>query len=433
VNYQEALEYLHSLGKFGIQPGLTRINALLQEMGNPERKFRSVHVAGTNGKGSTAAMIASILSISGIRTGLYTSPHLMEYTERISVNGVRIDQEELAEALAQTSNAALRLVSSGGEQPTEFEILTAAAFYHFAVKNIEMVVVETGLGGLLDSTNVITPEVSVITNVALDHQDRCGETVEEIAVHKAGIIKQGIPVVSAARTEALPVIIDEASKKDSRVYLLGRDFQVNLNDSSLQRQVFRFQSSFETFESLEINLLGLHQIENASLAIMTALLLREKNQNISALTIADGLKSASWPCRLEFFAGNPSVIIDGAHNPDGAKALRKSLDLLFAGKNLVFIFGVLGDKAWQEIIANLINPTDKVVVVRPQSNRAADPEIIAKEIKKTCAFVEVASTYEHGVARAKQIAGPNGLVCVAGSLYMVGHVREMIRSKEDYD
>ena len=269
MKYTEALAYLESLGTFGIQLGLARIEALLDRLDHPERRFRSVHVTGTNGKGSTTAMIAAVLTEAGIRTGMYTSPHLVDYPERMRINGIDITREAFAGVLEQTRAAAEAMIAAGQESPTEFEVLTAAAFLWFAQEQAELVVVEVGLGGLLDSTNVIVPEVSVITNVTLDHMDRCGDTVEAIAHQKAGIIKQGVPVVTGAEGAALAVIEAAAQQAGSFCEVLGRDFVVTDSGYKNGRQNFRFTYGQTAPEMYSLGMLGRHQAYNAALAVRT--------------------------------------------------------------------------------------------------------------------------------------------------------------------
>ena len=226
MTYEQALSYLASVAKFGIQPGLHRIEKLLALMGNPERQYRTIHVTGTNGKGSTTAFIAAILNAAGIRTGMFTSPHLVDYTERIVISGNMISEHDFAAAIQYTSQYVEIMTADGYDHPTEFEILTAAAFYHFAVTQVEYAVIEVGMGGLLDSTNVIRPQAAVITNVAVEHTDRCGATVAEIAAHKAGIIKPDMPVITAAKGEALNIIYSQADNLHAPLFSIDRDFFV---------------------------------------------------------------------------------------------------------------------------------------------------------------------------------------------------------------
>lgn len=426
MTYEQALAYFESLGKFGIQLGLVRIEALLERLGHPERRFRSVHVTGTNGKGSTTAMIASILNEAGIRTGMYTSPHLIDYPERLQLCGEDISRQAFADVIDWTKAAADAMIADGLESPTEFEVLTAAAFLWFAQEQAEIMVVEVGLGGLLDSTNVILPDLAVITNVTLEHTDRCGNTVEEIARHKAGIIKPGVPVVTGAAGEALAVIEATASQYGSACEVLGREFTVINSRLERERQIFELRAGQELPQAFSIRLLGRHQTANAALAIRACQLLAQGDERLTPAVIRDGLAKAVWPGRFEIFPGAPLLILDGAHNPDGIRTLRQTLDEVFPGRAIVFLFGVLADKNHAEMARILFRRNDRAVVVRPHSDRAAAAEDIAREIIDAVAAVKTGATIGEGLELAKEWAGPGGIVCAAGSLYMIGEVRRII-------
>ncbi|MCE5285392.1 MAG: bifunctional folylpolyglutamate synthase/dihydrofolate synthase [Pelosinus sp.] len=422
MTYKEALDYLAGLGKFGSQLGLTRIEYLLGLMQHPERRYKTIHVTGTNGKGSTTAMLAGILTESGIKTGMFTSPHLVHYTERMVVNGKQISQTEFAKAIEYTSRFVAQMVQEGYEHPTEFEVLTAAAFYYFAKAKVEYAVIEVGLGGLLDSTNVIVPEVSVITNVTFEHADRCGGTLEGVARHKAGIIKEGVPVVTAAKGEALEIIRRTAQKKAAALLVADEDFVVDHNESNLEGQKFTLSQKDGQAKAYQVKLLGWHQAANAALAIMTAKMLKHKQ--ITAKSIQNGLRSVSWPGRFEILKTKPLMVIDGAHNPAGAKVLRENLDVFFPKQQRTFLLGILQDKDITGIIKTLIRPKDQVVVAAPLSDRAGQPETVAAGIMAS--HVEIAPSIEEGLRRAQELAGEEGLVCAAGSLYLIGTVCQML-------
>jgi dihydrofolate synthase/folylpolyglutamate synthase len=422
MTYEQALDYLATLGKFGINLGLARIEKLLDLMGRPERCFKTVHVTGTNGKGSTTAMLAAVLGASGIRAGMYTSPHLTDYTERFVVAGEPIGRDALAAAIAHTRGFVDAMVAEGWEHPTEFEVLTAAAFHHFAAVGVEYAVIEVGLGGLLDSTNVIIPEVSVITNVTLEHTDRCGGTVAEIAAHKAGIIKPGVPAVTAATGEALAVIERQAAAKGAPLAALGRDFSAVAAGLDGWRQQVAFASSRHgELGRFAVALLGRHQAENAAAAIMAALVLADGDGRVTLAAIRDGLAAVRWPGRFEVVPGRPTVVIDGAHNPAGAAVLRATLDEVFPGRAVVFVLGILADKDIAGITATLVRAADDVVAVKPLSERAAEPAAVLAGV--AAGRSAAAATVAEAVDRARDMAGPDGVVCVAGSLYLVGPAR----------
>ncbi|MEN6566562.1 MAG: folylpolyglutamate synthase/dihydrofolate synthase family protein [Veillonellales bacterium] len=425
MTYEQSLEYLAGLSKFGIQLGLSRIEKLLEFMHHPERRFKTVHVTGTNGKGSTTAMLRGILTASGIKTGMYTSPHLVDYTERMSIDGESVSRQVFGETIGYTSRFVNQMAAEGWEHPTEFEVLTAAAFYYFAAAGVEYAVIEVGLGGLLDSTNVILPEAAVITNVTLEHTDRCGSTIEEIARHKAGIIKPGVPVITAARGAALKVIDCTAREKDAALYVLGRDFYGQFEGSADYRQKITIQTGrFGFLGAFSLNLLGRHQMENCAVAIMTAMLLAGKDSRIDVAAIREGLARVRWPGRFEIVSRQPLIVVDGAHNPDGARTLRESLDEFFPQRQVTFLLGILQDKDIAGIVGILIRPQDQAVVVAPLSERAGDPAKVAEKI--VARHVETASSIAAGIKRVKALSGEQGLICMAGSLYLIGTARQLI-------
>ena len=426
MNYQETLLYLDSLGKFGIKLGMERIEGLLRELGNPEQKIKTVHVTGTNGKGSVSSMIANILRAANLKVGKFTSPHLVKYNERIVTGGADISDESFAALLTIVKRAADSIVVKGVcEQPTQFEILTAAAFLHFALENVDYAVIEVGMGGLWDSTNVITPVVSVITNVSLDHTDRCGATVERIAMQKAGIIKENVPVVTAAEgDDALGPIKAVAMFKQAKLYIYGRAFWGTEVESSMDEQTFTLHAGEYYSSDYTIKLPGEHQIANTSVAVVAAKLISKQDERINELALHLGVSNTVWPGRLERISQGPDVILDGAHNPAGAAALRKALDKYYADQKRIFVFGMMGDKDMTNVIKTLIRPLDMVYAVRADSgDRAAAAEELAGLIGPQALAVDsVAAAYEAAVNEA----GEDGVVCVCGSLYLGGSFKEML-------
>ncbi len=423
MNYQESLAYLDSLGKFGIRLGMERIEALLEELGRPERGLRLVHVAGTNGKGSVASIIASILSAAGLKTGKFTSPHLVRYNERIALDGRDVSDEELAQVLTRVREAAAALLAAGrGEQPTQFEVLTAAAFLYFAQQGVDYGVIEVGLGGLWDSTNVITPLVSVITNIQHDHMDRCGSSLAAIAGQKAGIIKEGVPLVTAAEgEEALEVILAAAASRHAPCYLYGRDFWGEEEASSMAGQRFTLHVGPAWAASYRLTLPGEHQVVNASVALMAARLLAAQDRRITEDALQAGTAAARWPGRLELVARHPDVILDGAHNLEGAQALRRALDKYYPAAQRSFVLGMMGDKDMAGVLGALLRPADRVYTVRAdQGSRAAEAQVLAELAGAGAVAVD---SLEQAYAQALAACGPEGVVCVCGSLYLVGNFK----------
>ena len=426
MNYVESLGYLDSLGKFGIQLGMERIEGLLRELGNPEQKIKTIHVTGTNGKGSVTSMITNILLAANLKVGKFTSPHLVKYNERICLNGKDISDDDFAMAISAVRVAAESVVKKGVcQQPTQFEILTAAAFLYFYLQKVDYAVIEVGMGGLWDSTNVITPVVSVITNVALDHTDRCGATVERIAMQKAGIIKEKVPVVTAAESnEALGPIISFAMFKEAPVYLYGKAFWGTEVESSMAGQKFTLHAGNTYASDYEIKLPGEHQIKNTSLAIVAAKLVSKQDDRINELALHIGVANTLWPGRLERIHVNPDIILDGAHNPNGAEALRKALDKYYPGKKVTFVFGMMGDKDMTGVIKTLIRADDVVYTVRAdQGARAAEAKGLAQLVgPNAIPMASLAEAYSTALASVKE----DDVLCVCGSLYLVGEFKKML-------
>ena len=391
MNYNESLAYLDSLGKFGIKLGMERIEALLKELDNPQDKFKSVHVTGTNGKGSVSSMIANILLAGNLKTGKFISPHLVKYNERISINNNDITDEAFALVISAVKQAADSIVAKGVcEQPTQFEVLTAAAFLHFALEKVDYAVIEVGLGGLWDSTNVITPVVSVITNVALDHCDKLGTTIERIAMQKAGIIKEKVPVVTAAAgDDAIGPIRAVSMFKQAPVYIYGRAFWGEEKESTMNGQTFTLHAGDVYSSDYTIKLAGEHQIANASVAIVAAKLVSKQDDRINELALHIGVANTFWPGRLERIGEKPDVILDGAHNPNGAEALH-----------------------------TIVRPMDLVYTVPADGGeRAAKPQELANIIGANAA--QRSDVYE-AYLEAVNEAGSGGVVVICGSLYLVG-------------
>ena len=419
MNYKESISYLESLGQFGIRLGMERIKQLLFVLGHPENQIKTIHVAGTNGKGSVTTMISTILLEAGCRVGKFTSPHLVKYNERIQINEQDITDEEFAKVLTTVREFTDDLVRKGAcEQPTQFEILTAAAFHYFALNRVDYAVVEVGLGGLWDSTNLIKPLVSVITNIALDHTKVLGNTIEEIALQKAGIIKEQVPVVTGAEGDALGPIRVMSAVKQAPLYEYGISFRGQELSSSMDGQRFRLMAGTNYASEYEIRLPGGHQIRNAALAIVAAKIVSKQDPRITEEHLHLGAAHTKWPGRLEKIAESPDVILDGAHNPNGAEALRNALDKYYPEQKRAFVFGMMGDKSVDEVIKILFRPSDTVFTVRADDGpRAAEAADLAVRVGEHATPVDdVGQAYR----LACEAAGAAGIVCVCGSLYLVG-------------
>jgi dihydrofolate synthase/folylpolyglutamate synthase len=431
MNYQEALEYLlkfadyERLPRSGIVWDLKRIERLLARLDNPHLYARSVHVAGTKGKGSTSAMIASILKQAGYKTGLYTSPHLLSFTERIQVNGKPIAEDDwakLTEIIKPHVEAENRIGDLG--ELTTFEIMTAMAFLYFRQVKAEYQVIEVGLGGRLDATNVVKPQVCVITSVSYDHMDVLGDALTKIAGEKAGIIKPGVVVVSAPQfPEAMEAIERVCRENNVRLVKVGRDVTWELRNFDNEGQSFRIKGLKEEYD-LRMPLLGEHQVENAANAVTTAELLREKCAKIPYEAIADGLAKVSWPGRLQILGKEPWVIVDGAHNAYSMQRLGEALKVYFKYDKAKLILGFGGDKDIAGMAAEAVKMTGDIILVASRHPRAVKAEALTAEFQKHGVTPRVADTVKDAIKLALDEAGPNDLICAAGSIFVIAEVME---------
>lgn len=428
MNLQQAVSWIHSLYRFGSNPGLERIEAVLERLGNPHRDLRCVHIAGTNGKGSTAAMLASILEAEGFSVGLYTSPYLEAFTNRMAINGRDIGETELVKLVAEVRPVVEQVKQTELGPPTEFEVVTALAFTYYQRAKPDWVVVEVGLGGRLDATNVITPAVGVITNIGLEHTQVLGDTIEKIAFEKAGIIKGGVPVVTAAeKPEAVAVIAEIAAAKGSPLWSVDKDVTYTSGPATLDGQVLDYRSPYHTLNGLKTMLPGRHQARNAATAVAARELMAGLPFNAAA--VREGLEKTRWPGRLEIFSRRPLVLVDGAHNTDGILALRLALEEMLSGRKLRLILGILRDKAIDDILA-LIAPlaTAELIITSPQIARAADPrEVAALAARHAAVPVTVISDVPGAVKKTLGRLSPDEALCVSGSLYTITEAREALK------
>jgi dihydrofolate synthase / folylpolyglutamate synthase len=447
MNYDETIQYLYNLQKHGIKFGLQNINRLLSALNNPHKSFLSVHVGGTNGKGSTSAIIASILQSAGLTVGLFTSPHLISFTERIRINGEEIIENDVISLAAE-----IRDIVSGFDEfsPTFFEVVTAIAMLYFKRKEIDIAVMEVGMGGRLDATNIIMPEVSVITNIGYDHKEFLGDTLRAIAREKAGIIKEDVPVViSYQDREVLDVIKMTADEKHAGLYLYGRDFSSMLKSEDISGLCFDYRES-DTFaiHNLILPLRGEHQMQNASLAIKAVELINERRlkpaatHHSSLITnhcIREGLKNVRWPGRLEYIQEDPPILIDAAHNPAAAEALARSLKRHFLEtyKKIIIILGIMADKDIKGIMEPLLPLASEVILTAPSYSRAASPEHLA-DIAHSLGFsdLQIAPTVKDAIDVAIRksfnsslITHHSSLVLITGSFYTIGEAKEALGQK----
>lgn len=426
MNYQESLDYLEQLNVFGIRQGLDRIENLLHRLGDPQHKFKSIHVTGTNGKGSVSSMLARVLTESNIKTGLFISPHLVAYTERVQIDNCMISQQDFADCLSAIRVFVEAMIEEGEECPTQFEVITSLAFLYFAMNNVEYAVIEVGLGGLLDSTNVIEPELAIITNVTLEHEQFCGGDLEGVARHKAGIIKESSSVVTAATGMPLEIIRQRAEECNADIFIMNEDFTARYEyfDGIFQHLEFSSELLGAQIE-YKLKNLGLHQIENSALVIMAMHILSNNDSRFSMKALLEGLASAKWPARFELFEFmQHRIIIDGAHNPAGVKMLQGSLELYFPNTKRVFILGILKDKDIDAMLHELIRSDDKVIVTQPLSDRKLDSQVLASKIQANT--VVISDDLSTAIDEALALAGADELICMTGSLYLTGELRHIL-------
>ncbi len=420
MNAEQAIAYIHSVCWKGSIPGLGRTQELLEKMGNPEKKLKFVHIAGTNGKGSTAAMTASILSKAGYRTGLYTSPYIYRFHERIQVDGVEISDEDLTEITEYVKP----LADSMAQSPTEFELVCCIAFEFFYRKKCEIVVLEVGMGGAWDATNVIeVPEVAVITNIGLDHTEYLGDTVEKIAETKSGIFKpHGHGVVYRSTPSVEAVYERVCAERD--VSLRKADFDgLVLKAHTLEGQVFDCGSR----KNLVLPLLGDHQLHNASVVLSIADTLIGEGWNISEQNIYDGIRDVRWPGRFDIVCRKPLFIIDGGHNPQCIEALVKNIRDYLAGKKVIALTGVLADKDYADMYKPVMPLIDRFVCITPPNPRKLEAEQLARYLRQAGAQAQASESILDGVKKAMELAGMDGVVLCFGSLYSIGGIRDALK------
>ena len=439
MNYEETLSYLYDLQRFGIKLDLSNTISLTNRLGNPHLKFPSIHIAGSNGKGSVAAMLQSILSAAGYRTGLYTSPHLVDYRERIRIGDELIEKNFILDFVDDLKEE----ISKDGY--TFFEVTTALAFSYFANKKVDIAVLETGMGGRLDSTNIVNPLISIITDISLEHTNHLGTTLAQIAFEKAGIIKNGVPTITSVEDQGVFQVIKNvcAQRKSSLSVALknsaespvhgepvqgepvhGEPVQgepvvggdVRIHRLSLDHTVF----DFGQYKNLKLNLGGRHQVTNACLAICAVEKLKGTGWKIESKAVRDALKDMRWRGRLQIFRKNPLTLLDVAHNPAGTKALVDALEEFFPDKKIIFVFGAMADKDYPSMLKEICRKAKFIVLTKPNYKRAADlellEEVVLKESKPYEIFPKVKQAYIFALKNAKT----EDVICITGSHFTVG-------------
>jgi dihydrofolate synthase / folylpolyglutamate synthase len=418
MTYQQILTYIYGLGRFGMKPGLEKITALLQALHNPQDAFKTVHVAGTNGKGSTSSFLASILAEGGHRVGLFTSPHLMNFTERIRVNNAEIAEGEVV-------STAERVISVAPAETTFFELVTAMACLYFAEQKVELAVMEAGMGGRLDATNALSGILSIITPVALDHCEYLGTTFAVIAGEKAGVIKAGRPVVvSPQERQALAVIKQRSLELECPLYGYGEAFTACWADAGLS-----YWGINSSLDGLRSGIAGRYQLTNAASALAAAELLDAMGFSLDKDAMRRGIEKAAWPGRMELLGTSPRILLDGAHNPAGGEALAEALADI-PRERLLVVAGVMGDKDADGILGPLLPLADELFAVTPSLPRALPSSALAEFCRCRGVTAHDAGDVATGLAAARNAAAPGDLVLVCGSLFTVGEARALLFAKK---
>lgn len=421
ASYNSCLKTLYSLRRYGIILGLDIIGNILKGVGNPQNNFNTIHVAGTNGKGSIASALSTILHKAGYKVGLYTSPHLVRFNERICIDNQPVSDEDVV-----ASYNAVKNVYYGSREPTFFEFNTAMAFYEFGRHNVEWAVIETGMGGRLDATNIITPALTIITNISLEHKLYLGSTISEITREKGGIIKKGVPVVTGVtQKNAILTLTSIAKSQAAPFYRFGDSFRIRRNKNT----TFNYFGIDHIWRHIQTGLIGKHQINNAALVLAACELLIKNHLNLTLKNIKDGLEQNRWPGRLEIVSSSPLILLDGAHNFIAARHLARYLSDNLSDRNITLIIGILDDKPYKAILKDLLPLCRKVILTRPKIDRALAPEKLYPVARKIISDIHVIPDVDKAIIHAIENASPKDVICIAGSLYVVGEAKELFERR----
>jgi dihydrofolate synthase/folylpolyglutamate synthase len=411
TSYQEGIGYLYNLQKYGIKFGLSKTSNLMEAFGNPHKGRKYIHIAGTNGKGSVATFVASILKQAGIKVGLYSSPHLVRFTERFRINDEQISREKAAGLIDELKGAIVP-----DSPPTFFEATTAMAFLYFARENTDVAIMEVGMGGRLDATNLITPLVSVITNISMEHQFFLGSRLLDIAGEKGGIIKEGVDLVTAAtQPSVISLFKSICREKRTPIWRVGKDISYRTT-----KYGFHYKGIKHRFNRLQLGLKGGFQARNAAVALAVVELLEKQGFRISAGDIREGFKKSAWPGRMQVVAEGPTILLDGAHNPAATRALAGSIRTGFEYRRLILIIGVMKDKEIGKVLQGIVPIADYVIYTRPVYSRAAAPEILMAEAAPLKKPGKVEPLLTKAIEKAVDMADPEDSIVICGSLFTVG-------------
>jgi folylpolyglutamate synthase/dihydrofolate synthase len=424
MNYSEALEYIDLIYGLGSDLGLKRVEVLMEKMGNPQENIKIIHVAGTNGKGSTCAMLSNILIEQGYKVGVYTSPHLKDYNERYTVNNVCISNDDFAKHMGIVKTSCDELVEEGIiTQPTIFEVITALAFNYFAHQKVDYLILEVGLGGRFDATNIIhKPVLSIITSISMDHMEFLGNTLSSIAFEKGGIIKENCPVVLYTQCDEVYEIVKTIAKERNAKLYFAKEQGTTVLSQNIAGTIFDIENEYISYSHVKLGLLGDYQINNAATVLLACKALRDSGVELSKKSILAGLEKVKWSGRMEIVETDPIVILDGAHNIDGIHLLAQSLEHYFKNKKLTLLIGILGDKEYEKMIEMLLPLASKIVLTEPNNSRKWDIDTLTETIANFKIETYREKDIEKAYSLAKSITAKEDVLCCAGSLYLIGEL-----------
>ncbi|MDD4503901.1 MAG: bifunctional folylpolyglutamate synthase/dihydrofolate synthase [Clostridiaceae bacterium] len=427
MNYNEIVNLIETSMKFGCRPGLERTAKLLDLLGNPHKKLRLIHVAGTNGKGSTTVMIANVLSSAGYSTGTYISPHLYKNTERMSIDGKEITEEDFVKYALKVLDTVKLMREKGLEEPTQFEMYTAMAFLYFEHKKVDFAVIEVGLGGRFDATNVMEPLLAVITSISYDHIEILGDSIKDIAYEKAGIIKEGSTVVMYPQLfPEAAAVIEEVSREKNALLIKVDASSVVLKDYSASGQIIDFKYLDYDIQDMKLNLIGDHQIKNTAVALTAIAELDKMGYVVGAEAVRKGIETVKWPCRLSIVSTEPLILIDGAHNEDGINSLYSALSKYFSSRKIIFVIGMLKDKDYGYAIRKLMPMAHYAIATEPLSERSLAASAVAEAVKPYCSSVSAEPDIIKAIEKSKELYEKNSMICICGSLYLAGSAYEYV-------
>lgn len=428
MNYTEAIQYLETEVGFGSVPGLERIEALCEKLRHPEQKLSVIHVAGTNGKGSATAMLSSVLREAGLRVGVYTSPHLETYRERFSINGELISEADFAAEVSLMKQLCAELSTENKPLPTLFEILTGAAFDYFLKQDVDILILEVGLGGRFDATNIVpAPLLSLIMSISIDHTDFLGNSLEAITQEKAGIIKKNCPVVLYSQEEIVYNIVKNTAIEQNSPFFCSEN-KISVLSQTLEGTVFAVKNELCSFDRVKLSMLGSYQIQNCATVLQACAVLQQRGLALSEEQILNGIAKAHWAGRMELLGKNPFVLLDGAHNADGILQLARSLSVYFPSQKVTLILGVLGDKEYTKMAEEILDFAQTIILTEPQSERKLDVFTLSRSLSAFSGEVYLEKEIGQAFEKALSVTAQDGIILCCGSLYMIGAMRTYLHT-----